>query len=147
MQFSYQGCILQFRAVRGGRKTQSCKPYQDICSKIFKCNEMFCAFAGFIGFYSQFDIFFIYFSSFEASMPYFSAANTAAFSSFFSQFFFCKLPEIALSDPCKDLVGRNITLDTLEPYPFRQDCFYVCNKFCCLFIRKSLIFPCFPEPV
>src|SRR5450756_1479084 len=80
-------------------------------------------------------------------MSHFPAADTAALSSFFSKLFFRKLSEVTLSDSCEDLVGGNIALDTLESYPFRQDRLYVCNKFCCLFIRNSFIFPCFPEPV
>src|SRR5664280_2974343 len=108
---------------------------------------MFRAFAGCVGFDSKLDILLVRFSPSKAGMSDFPAADTAAFSSLFSKLFFGKLPEVTFSDACKDLVGGNIALDTLESYPFRQDCLYVCNKFCSLFVRNSFIFPCFPEPV
>ncbi|MPN24213.1 hypothetical protein SDC9_171607 [bioreactor metagenome] len=76
-----------------------------------------------------------------------SAAYAATLSSFFPEFFFCKLPEVTFPHACKYLVSRNVSLNALKSYPFRQDSLYVCNEFCRFFVGKSLIFPSFPHSV
>ncbi len=147
VQFSYQGGILKFRTVRCIREAKACKSDQNICSKIFKSDEMLFTSASFVGFYSHLDVLLIYLYSFKVSVSYFPAADTVALSSFFPQLFFCKLPEITFSDSSNDLVSWNIPLDTLESYPFRQNTLYLCNQFSSFFVRKSLVISCFPEPM